>query len=107
MRPGSPAEKSTTRRRADTRIAFGHIGTTRVAVITVPFGLPDHLAKLLTEAEQAIAEALIGGATYASIAAARGSSERTVANQARAAFRKLGVSSRFELARAAGIHGPR
>ena len=51
----------------------------------------------LTRAELAVATALIEGASNREIAAARGSSVRTVANQVASIFRKLGVRSRGEL----------
>lgn len=52
----------------------------------------------LTPAEQAIALAILDGATNQDIARLRSSSLRTVANQVAAVFRKLAVSSRLELA---------
>lgn len=52
----------------------------------------------LTPAEQAIVELVLDGYDNASIAAARGRSPRTIANQLARIFRKLGVSSRAELA---------
>jgi DNA-binding NarL/FixJ family response regulator len=53
---------------------------------------------LLTEAERDIALAVSHGLSNAQIASARGSSPRTIANQMAAIMRKLGVSSRVELA---------
>jgi DNA-binding CsgD family transcriptional regulator len=53
---------------------------------------------LLTRAELEVASALLDGGTNQQIAAARGSSVRTVANQVASIFRKLGVGSRGELA---------
>lgn len=88
----------------DARIAFGAIGASRVAVLALPRGLPAHLADRLTEAERAVADSLLDGASYAEIAAARGTSERTIANQARAVLRKLDVASRFELVLLAAKH---
>lgn len=52
----------------------------------------------LTEAEQAVVALLLDGYDNASIAAARGRSPRTIANQLARIFRKLDVSSRAELA---------
>jgi DNA-binding CsgD family transcriptional regulator len=51
----------------------------------------------LTPAEAEIAVALVAGASNAEIARARGTSERTVANQIASIFRKLGVASRAGL----------
>ncbi len=55
---------------------------------------------VLTPSEREVAAELIAGSSNAAIAARRGASERTVANQARAIYRKLGVASRVELAAA-------
>jgi DNA-binding NarL/FixJ family response regulator len=49
---------------------------------------------LLTNAEQDVLRHLAGGDTNAKIAAARGSSTRTVANQVASVLRKLGLPSR-------------
>jgi len=51
----------------------------------------------LTSAERAVAEAVMRGMANAAIAKERGTSERTVANQIRRVFAKLGVRSRGEL----------
>jgi DNA-binding NarL/FixJ family response regulator len=52
----------------------------------------------LTVAEIAVLRALVRGESNASVAHERGTSVRTVANQVRRLFRKLGVSSRAEVA---------
>ena len=52
----------------------------------------------LTEAEQAVVALLLDGHDNASIAATRDRAVRTIANQVARIFRKLGVSSRAELA---------
>jgi len=52
----------------------------------------------LTSAELDVARHVLGGASNAQIARARGSSTRTVANQLGSIFRKLGICSRIELA---------
>ena len=52
----------------------------------------------LTRAEEEVARAAIGGLSNAEIATMRGRSERTIANQLASIFRKLGVTSRAELA---------
>jgi DNA-binding NarL/FixJ family response regulator len=57
-----------------------------------------HSSRLLTPSEVCIAIHLTNGDTYEQIAAARGVSKRTVANQAASTYRKLGVGSRTELA---------
>ena len=56
----------------------------------------------LTAAERAVFRLLLAGMATSEIASARGSSERTVANQIAAVFRKFGVHSRGELAALSG-----
>lgn len=60
---------------------------------TPPWPIPGDL----TSAEMSIVRHLIEGATAAEIAAARGTSPRTIANQVASVFQKLGVQSRIEL----------
>jgi DNA-binding CsgD family transcriptional regulator len=52
----------------------------------------------LSAAEREVARLLVAGASNREIAGRRGAAVRTVANQARAIYRKLGVASRAELA---------
>lgn len=52
----------------------------------------------LTDAEQLVVRALLGGLRYGEIARLREASTRTVANQVAAAYRKTGARSRTELA---------
>jgi DNA-binding NarL/FixJ family response regulator len=54
----------------------------------------------LTPSEREVAALLVAGSSNAEIARKRGASARTVANQARAIYRKLGICSRVELAAA-------
>ncbi len=61
------------------------------------------LPKTLTTAERAVASLALAGHDNAAIARLRGTSVRTVANLLARCFRKLGVSSRAELA--ALVHG--
>lgn len=62
------------------------------------------LAPCLTVAERQVVTGVLNGRTNAAIATARRTSCRTVANQLAAIYRKLGVSSRWELAaRVAGL----
>lgn len=51
----------------------------------------------LTSSEREVARLLVGGASNAAIAKARGVSVRTVANQVAAILKKLGAESRFDL----------
>lgn len=55
------------------------------------------LAKLLPSAELSVIRSLVEGQSYRQIAAARGTSTRTIANQISAVFRRLRVSGRNEL----------
>jgi DNA-binding NarL/FixJ family response regulator len=59
---------------------------------------PDRvLADRLSESEYAVARLLVEGKSHAEIAAVRGTSARTVANQLSALFHKLRISGRAEL----------
>ncbi len=67
-------------------------------VLDLPKPTHEHEAfKVPSESERAIAKALIRGLSNRQVAAARGTSLKTVANQVRTIFTKLGVVSRFEL----------
>ena len=66
----------------------------------VVFSLPSASARLpgsLTLAERDVAHRILTGQSNGSIASARATSVRTVANQVASLFRKLGVASRSEL----------
>jgi DNA-binding CsgD family transcriptional regulator len=62
------------------------------------FSIPGGEDARLTAAESEIVRELIAGRANAEIARARGRSVRTIANQVASILRKLGVSSRVELA---------
>ncbi len=70
------------------------LGAIELAVAGVDLRMDD-LA--LSSAERAVVQALLRGLSDREIAIERGTSERTVANQLRSIFRKLGVASRAEL----------
>jgi DNA-binding NarL/FixJ family response regulator len=59
--------------------------------------LDAHLRTVLTPAEVLVARHLVDGLSHREIAARRGSTTRTVANQVASIFRKLNVSGRREL----------
>ncbi len=82
---------------AQSAIAVGRMSRfQRYSVLSI--ARPDRmLAGLLSPAESAVARLLVDGNTHAEIAVMRCVSRRTVANQLASAFRKLGVSCRFEL----------
>jgi DNA-binding NarL/FixJ family response regulator len=77
------------------------IGIEELRAIGLPLTRAEDLS-ILTPAEREIVPLLLEGYTNRQIALARGSSERTVANQVRAIFDKLGVGSRRELLRYIG-----
>jgi len=52
----------------------------------------------LTQSEREVVRAVLSGRNQRDVAAERGTSQSTVANQLASAFRKLGVRSRAELA---------
>lgn len=60
--------------------------------------VPSHRARILTPAESEVALALVRGLSNAAIARERGAAVRTVANQVAAIVKKLGVSSRVQVA---------
>lgn len=63
-------------------------------------------AAKLTCAEQEVLQWVVAGASNAQIAAARGTSIRTIANQVASLLDKLGAESRFELIQRFGAsHG--
>jgi DNA-binding NarL/FixJ family response regulator len=65
----------------------------RIRIVSV--SRPDlRLPETLSLAEATVLRSLLAGETYAQISSARETSQRTVANQLAAAFRKLGVSGR-------------
>jgi DNA-binding NarL/FixJ family response regulator len=67
--------------------------------VVLSYPLTAHaLPEGLTQAEREVTTRLLAGEGYAQIAARRGVAVRTVANQVTSIFRKLGVSSRLELA---------
>jgi DNA-binding NarL/FixJ family response regulator len=65
-------------------------------VLSVPFSRPAAFAAL-TQSEVAVAEGLLAGASPAEVARDRGVSKRTIGRQIDSIYRKLGVSSRYEL----------
>jgi DNA-binding CsgD family transcriptional regulator len=73
------------------------VGNADYLILSYPlprWTLPD----VLTRSEREIVQAILDGAARAEVARERGTSPRTVSNILARAFRKLGVSSRLELA---------
>jgi len=86
------------------RLAEVEFASENIAVGSQPLTDSRALAPL-TDAEREVAIMLMQGATYATIAGSRNTSEHTIANQVQAIYGKLGVRSRTELAaRAAPDH---
>jgi DNA-binding CsgD family transcriptional regulator len=61
----------------------------------------------LSAAEREVLLMMLAGRSNAEIAAARGTSDRTVANQVQSVFKKLGVRSRAQLAAWMAVARPR
>jgi DNA-binding CsgD family transcriptional regulator len=83
------------------RAAEFSLGGDRFAVLSFPL-TPPAVPKSFSAAEREVAHALLEDRTNAEIAAVRGTSVRTVANQVAAIFLKTGVRSRSELLAALG-----
>jgi DNA-binding NarL/FixJ family response regulator len=88
--------------RTDVDVFEVELGGESLVVVSLPIG-PFALYDTLTRAEVAVAQDAAAGLSNAAIAKKRGSSARTVANQLASVYRKLGFSSRAELA--AKLHG--
>lgn len=74
-----------------------NIGGESLVVVSLPAHDPER-ARQLGRAELAVARDAVAGLSNAAIARRRGRSPRTIANQLSAIYRKLGISSRAELA---------
>jgi len=72
------------------------VGSNKLVVISVPIDLGPALDGL-TPAEIDVCEGLLAGLSDSEIAAERGTSPSTIANQVASIFGKLGVHSRAEL----------
>jgi DNA-binding NarL/FixJ family response regulator len=82
----------------DLRASVMHIRGREVLVLSYSTVAAFDALERLSRAEREVVELLLSGASNAEIARQRGTSARTVANQAASIFRKLGVGSRMELA---------
>ncbi|MCK6545615.1 helix-turn-helix transcriptional regulator [Myxococcota bacterium] len=78
------------------RVRAFRLGSLRALEITLPEGRPG-LDVDLSESERAVLALLLEGCSNREIAARRGTSVRTVANQVASIYRKVGVNSRREL----------
>jgi DNA-binding CsgD family transcriptional regulator len=79
------------------RVSRLRFGDDELVVVSVP-QLDVRAAAALTGAERQVVHEVLVGRSNADIARRRGGSPRTVANHLANVFRKLGVSSRAELA---------
>src|SRR5262245_15858869 len=95
MKVVKKARKPTTLRSDVLVTSFSFEGK-RHAVLSFPVA-PPKLAAELTPSQHHVTELVLAGRSNAEIAAARGTSARTVANQLAAIYRRLGISSRREL----------
>jgi DNA-binding CsgD family transcriptional regulator len=71
------------------------VGDEQLAVVSI--ALDSEWPTALSAAEREVAQLVLASQSDAAIARARGTSRRTVENQLRSIYRKLGVSSRWEL----------
>src|SRR5687768_13657472 len=78
------------------RIVRMRLGSEELIVVSVP-SLEPTLPGDLTRAERGVASLLLAGMSNRDIARVRGVSVRTVANQAAAIFRKIGIRRRAQL----------
>ena len=97
MRSPSPPRPPRRRARKDLVAAEFKLGDNEYAFVSFDL-IPSALLSSLSAAEREVVVAALAGRSYAQIARERGCSRNTVANQLSAAYRKLGVSSRAELA---------
>ncbi len=81
------------------RVSEMRLGDLELVVVSTPIAESDVLGRL-SPAEREVALLASAGCPSREIAERRGTSERTVANQLASIFKKLGMSSRTELARA-------
>jgi DNA-binding CsgD family transcriptional regulator len=79
-------------------LAAWRMDTDRASLAILSYPLPEASLEQLTPAERDVVRRALAGAGNKEIAWARGTSLRTIANQLTSAYRKLGVTSRRELA---------
>jgi DNA-binding NarL/FixJ family response regulator len=82
----------------DLRATPFRVGEDDLVVFSFPLR-PHALPGTLTRSEREVALGVLEGLSNAAIAARRGTSARTIANQIAAIFRKLDITSRAELVR--------
>ena len=80
-------------------------GAQDLVVLSFPLSVPE-LPAVLTASERAVVRLVLDGRRTDEIATARRVSRRTVSNQLQSAYRKLGVTSRVELAAALSATSP-
>lgn len=75
-----------------------HLDEVKLVVFGIPAEVDAAGASELTPAERDVVRLVLDGCSNREIAERRGCSAKTVANQLRAVYQKLGIASRFELA---------
>ncbi len=98
-RPEAPNGEVAHSGRDGARVSKMSFGDESWAVVSIPLA-EVMVPECLSAAEREVARLVLEGRSSREIAKVRGTSARTIANQLAAIFRKLGVSSRAELARA-------
>jgi DNA-binding CsgD family transcriptional regulator len=84
------------------RVYRTRVRDTEYAVLAIPLER-DALGEKLTNAERQVLALACQGLSNEAVAARRGTSPRTVANQLQSIYRKLGIVSRLELARGTAV----
>ena len=69
-----------------------------LVLLRLPDPEPGFPEGVLTPAEEEVARAIFRGSSTEEVAAARGVSAKTISNQLRSIYQKLGVASRAEMA---------
>jgi DNA-binding CsgD family transcriptional regulator len=104
FRPRRPTSERKASQPTELRVSHLSVHGEELAVLS--YWLPSiRLPEVLTPAERFVVREILAGRSNEEIAAQRGTSERTVANQLSAIYRKLGVGSRAELALAVCFPG--
>ena len=92
-------------RRSDARVYRCQIDGEQLLVLEIDLAAArSRAADVLTAAEHEVTAMVVDGASNAEVAARRGTSLRTVANQLASTYRKLGIASRQELVTALSRH---
>lgn len=80
------------------RVSFEHVAIGNLELLVIDIEHSDPAIPALTASELDVARLAVEGCSNEEIAEARGTSAKTIANQLRSIYEKVGVTSRFELA---------